>query len=121
MNSIDLIKTAAVDSTNKLLYEHGLPPVLNDKFSLSNYQQRLMDAGNRTLSNGQAEMRAYQQNAGEHANAWKLLEDIGRKAAMLDELLPSIKAYINADRYTVEHNRARNDVIHLIQRAGDLK
>lgn len=108
-----LAKKSAVDPTNQLLAQHDIPPIevptLTDKVndeqpplltemvrregqkSISDYLE------NRPLSNGQAVMRsqealnAYQQNAGEHANAWKLLEEMGRKAAMFDDLLKDVE------------------------------
>lgn len=71
MNSIDLIKAAAVDSTNKLMYEHGLPPAM-------------------PACNTEA-IEAYKLNVDADANAWKLLEEIGRKAALVDELFTQLK------------------------------
>lgn len=135
MNSIDLIKAAAVDATNNLLVQHDIPPIeiptLTDKVNdeqpplltemvWREGQKSISAYLANTRSNGEA-ITAYQQNAGEHANAWKLLEEMGKKAAMFDELLPALKAYINTDWYTAEHNRSFNDILHLIQRANDLK
>lgn len=92
MNSIDLIKKSFVEATNAYAVARGIAKPFDDPQHCPSTQipespALPADAYSKIHT---AALTAYQQNAGEHANAWKLLEEIGRKAALVDEFAKTI-------------------------------